>query len=537
MKKIVLFLILSFSTILSNAQPPTVGMLYHDANVSEGYTLFSPLRNNEVFLINTCGEKVNQWTFTEVPGASCYLLNNGNLLRAGRDNLQIRDWNNNVVWSYPTTANGILQHHDIHPLPNGNVLCIVTDNYTLAEMTTAGRNPAITSATFKLEKIIEIQPIGTNSAAIVWEWKFKDHLIQDFDATKSNYGVVVNHPELLDINYTNGSLTDYLHCNGIDYNANLDQIVISARHLNEIFIIDHSTTTAQAASHSGGNSNKGGDFLWRWGNPQVYRQGTEANRKLFLQHNPTWVENGYLDAGKISVFSNGEANSAQTVSSVLLINPEISNNAYTMANAMFNPPTYDWFWSGSILGVVVLQDRQSGTHSLPNGNIIISEALLGRVSEITKTGTLLWSYKNPTGIYANPTTTYYPQFSTVPANVNGIFKADKYPPNFPGFVGHSMAPTGTIENTNSLSIACNSLGNNEYDNQNLVILDPIKNNIIQFNTSIEMDNITLYDMNGRIVFNQNYFYGNHLEVNLCPSLYFMKIKNSTFSKTFKILIE
>ena len=244
-----------------------------------------------------------------------------------------------------------------------------------------------------------------------------------------------------------------------------------------------------------------------------------------------------MDAGKISVFSNGEANSAQTVSSVLLINPEISNNAYTMANAMFNPPTYDWFWSGSILGVVVLQDRQSGTHSLPNGNIIISEALLGRVSEITKTGTLLWSYKNPTGIYANPTTTYYPQFSTVPANVNGIFKADKYPPNFPGFVGHSMAPTGTIENTNSLSIACNSLGNNEYDNQNLVILDPIKNNIIQFNTSIEMDNITLYDMNGRIVFNQNYFYGNHLEVNLCPSLYFMKIKNSTFSKTFKILIE
>ena len=537
MKKKLLFLVILFSVFIGNAQPPTVGMLYHDANVSEGFTLFSPLRNNEVFLINPCGEKVNQWTFTEVPGATCYLLNNGNLLRAGRDNLQIRDWNNNIVWSYPTTANGILQHHDITPLPNGNVLCIVSDSYTLAEMTTAGRNPAITSASFKLEKIIEIQPIGANSAAIVWEWKFKDHLVQDFDATKSNYGVVQNRPELLDINYANGSLTDYLHCNGIDYNASRDEIIISARHLNEIYIIDHSTTTAQAASHSGGNSNKGGDFLWRWGNPQVYRQGTEANRKLFLQHNPMWVENGYLDAGKISVFSNGEANSAQQVSSVLLVNPEISNNAYTMTNAIFNPPTYDWFWSGSILGVVFLQDRQSGTQSLPNGNIIISEALLGRVSEITKTGTLLWSYKNPTGIYTNPTTVYYPQFTTIPANVNGVFKAEKYPPNFPGFVGHSMTPMGTIENTNSLSIACSSLGTSDFNSQNLFVLEPVKNNLIQFSTTINADNISIFDTNGRKVFSENSFSGNEINVTLNPSLYILKIQSETAEKTIKLLIQ
>ena len=35
---------------------------------------------------------------------------------------------------------------------------------------------------------------------IVWEWHLSDHLIQDFDAKKSNYGKPGDHPELLDFN-------------------------------------------------------------------------------------------------------------------------------------------------------------------------------------------------------------------------------------------------------------------------------------------------------------------------------------------------
>ena len=60
----------------------------------------------------------------------------------------------------------------------------------------------------------------------------------------------------------------------------LDQIVLSNHNLSEIWIIDHSTTTLEAASHSGGNSGKGGDLLYRWGNPQAYDQGTGADQLL-----------------------------------------------------------------------------------------------------------------------------------------------------------------------------------------------------------------------------------------------------------------
>jgi hypothetical protein len=537
MKKITLLFVFIFITQWSIAQPPTIGLLYEDSNASDAFALFTPQKNNEVYLVNNCGEKVNQWSFTELPGATCYLLANGNLMRAGQDNIEVRDWNNNVVWSYATTANGIMQHHDIHPLPNGNVICVVSDNYSLALITAQGRNPAITGANLKLDKIVEIQPTGLNTGTIVWQWKFKDHLIQDFDATKLNYGVVADHSELLDLNVVNGNGADYIHVNSIDYNAALDQIMVSGRHMNEIYIIDHSTTTAEAAGHTGGNSNRGGDFLWRWGNPQIYRQGNNDDRKLFLQHDAKWVESGYLDTVKITVFNNGDAASPQTFTSVVMLQPEIVGGVYTQSNSKFNPINYDWSWSGTILGTTVFEDKMSGVHGMPNGNIIISETTLGRVSEITKTGTLLWSYRNPTGGIVASSPTIYAQSSN-PAPNNTFFRAEKYPAGFSGFIGHDMtSATGIIENQNTLSAACiATLGNNNSNIEGLFVLNPVQHNTIQFNKSITAESVTLFDTNGRIVYTQNAFDNDKIEVNLSAAVYFMHIQQGSLTRKLKIVI-
>ena len=62
---------------------------------------------------------------------------------------------------------------------------------------------------------------------------------------------------------------DWLHTNGIDYNAEYDLIVLSVPRMNELWVIDHSTTTEEALGSTGGRWGKGGDLLWRWGNPRT----------------------------------------------------------------------------------------------------------------------------------------------------------------------------------------------------------------------------------------------------------------------------
>lgn len=508
----------------------TIGLLYDTPQVSEGYTLFTPSNNNHVFLVNNCGEVVNQWAFTEKPGLTCYILENGNLLRAGKNYLETRDWDNNIIWSYNMLAAGLQQHHDIEPLPNGNVLCLLSRSYTSAEIIAEGKNPSFVDTDFKIDEIIELQPIGLNGAAIVWKWSFLDHFVQEFDATKLNYNTVVNHPELIDINYNNQT-NDIIHLNGIDYNQDLDQIIMSARHMNEIYIIDHSTTISEAASHSGGIYGKGGDLLWRWGNSNAYQQGTASDQKLFLQHDARWVNSGYTDEGKITVFNNG-GDGSFTQSSIHLIEPEIISGVYQLENSMFKPENFEWSWQGDILGTTVNEGRKSGTHALPNGNMMICETGEGRISEIEKNGTLVWSYRNPTGT----NNTIFNQNETNISS-NSIFRGDKYPSDYIGFTGKNLTPYGIIENQNSVSENCaNLLSVQTSELSNIKVINPSRGNLIKFNSTIQLDALIIYDINGRKVNEYFNFYNNHIETNLIPSIYILELKKDDSSEFLKLLI-
>ncbi|MFT7614904.1 MAG: hypothetical protein ACI9J3_003891 [Parvicellaceae bacterium] len=524
-----LFLIYGFTL---SAQSPTIGLLYSDINTSDGYTLFTPEFNTSAYLVNNCGEKINEWTFAETPGITCYLLENGNLLRAGKDSLQIRDWSNNVVWTYAMNANGLKQHHDIEPLPNGNVLCLITDIYSDTEMIGEGRNPSNLAANFKLDKIVELQPIGTNNAIIVWEWKFFDHFIQDFDSTKSNFGIVENFPKLIDLNFNNGHNNDWTHCNSIDYNAALDQILISARHLSEVYIIDHSTTTIEAAGHTGGNSNLGGDLLWRWGNPQVYGGGTASDQMIDYQHDAKWVQPGYLDDGKISVFNNN-GDGASTFSSVHLIEPEFVGGVYIKELGKFKPLNFDWSWNGSILGNTVYQSKKSGVQSLSNGSLLICESSLGRFSEITKSGILAWSYTNPTG------PVIYGQFDLITIT-NGVFRAEKYPPNYVGLIGQNLTPQGIIENQNDISDACVlnvDIGEVISNITTITVTNPVKNGTLRFSSFTDYSNIRIRDINGRIVLNRSNFQGQNLSMNLTAGMYFIELIQNEKREVLKVIVE
>ena len=118
------------------------------------------------------------------------------------------------------------------------------------------------------EFFIEVQPTRPKGGKIVWEWHVWDHLIQHNDRTKANYGDVAKHPELIDVN-CNGRATPafWNHGNSIAYNAQLDQIMLSARGCNEIWVVDHGTTTAGSRQPRRRQARQGGRPALSLGQP------------------------------------------------------------------------------------------------------------------------------------------------------------------------------------------------------------------------------------------------------------------------------
>jgi hypothetical protein len=229
----------------------------------------------------------------------------------------------NLTWDYVSSNNDRTQHHDVRPMPNGNVLLIAWDRKTQQQAIAAGR--VNVTGEFWPEAFYEIRPSGASGGTVVWEWHLWDHLIQDVDPSKPNFGVVGDHPELLDINLPGGAgmgSGDWMHANAIDYHQELDQITFSSHYLNEIYVIDHSTTTQQAGSHAGGNSGMGGDILYRWGNPQNYRAGDANDQVFFVVHGANWIDPGCPGQGHLLAFNNGDRPGSQNdYSSVVEIVP------------------------------------------------------------------------------------------------------------------------------------------------------------------------------------------------------------------------
>ncbi len=406
------FILVVFYSSLGFAQR-TVGTLLNDSNSFHGYTLFAPMNSNNTYLINNCGELIKTWESEYHPDLSVYLLENGDLLRTAANNglsplgdhgvgrIERYNWDGDLIWKFESNSN-FNTHHDIEYLPNGNILAIAREIIKRDDVIAAGRNPNKLESFLYLEQIIEIEPTGEIGGNIVWEWHAWDHIIQDFDSTLSNYGSVSEHPEKININFPlkgpSSQKKEWLHFNGIDYNAELDQIIISVRNFSEVWIIDHSTTTMEAASSTGGKYGKGGDLLYRYGNPRTYQRGTGDDRKFFFQHDAHWIPKGLPNEGKIMVYNNGEKRPGGDASSIDIFVPPVDaqNNYILIDTNQFGPKDLFWsymatpatdFYSGNI----------SGAQQLPNGNILITEGEKGHLHKIDKNKKIVWSYVSPIG--------------------------------------------------------------------------------------------------------------------------------------------
>ena len=445
----------------------TVGLLsYDETKAFDGYNLFFPHNQSNVYLIDNCGEVVHVWEDDPSfrPGNSVYLLEDGSLVKCKRPStvvndpiwaggggatVEIRSWDNELLWSFTLNDSTARLHHDIEPLPNGNILMIAWEVKTREEAIEAGRDTnLLDDDELWPDYVLEVDP---TLDSIVWEWHVWDHLVQDFDSTKSNYGVVADHPELLDINFAADGAANWMHTNSIDYNAELDQIVLSTPFLNEIYIIDHSTTTAQAADHVGGFGGIGGDFMYRLGNPAAYGvPDSVAGQQLFFQHHPHWIED-FLDGsdpqfGKMAIYNN-QVGADYSAAHVFTPPWDMYTWSYTMNNGVWGPSVFEQ----DILHpdtTAMYSTGLSSVQKLPNGNWLLCSGRQGYSFELSPDNEIVWEYVTPLR-GGNPVD----QGAELELNENLTFRLHRYPADYSAFTERDLSGGVWIE-TNPDSNFC-----------------------------------------------------------------------------------
>lgn len=397
MKKIILFvLILCFFNCSDDDSDPI-----NQPNLSENIEVYeeSLLENslvlaienggNTSYLLNKQGQRLYQWDFDTNLGNDLEILPDGKLIGMFKVNgpeinfggaggtIKILNSNSGVDWQYTYATSDYIAHHDVELLPNGNVLFIAWERVYGLVAQTNGVN--VTDDIFP-ETLVEVNPT-TNQ--IVWKWNSFDHIVQDFDANDLNFGTINENPQLIDINYnSNANGGDIMHANGIDYDETKDVIYLSVNNYSEIWVIDHSTTTAEAASNSGGNYNKGGDLIYRFGNPEAYNN--IGNRLFYNNHFPNLIEDNVPGKDNMLVFVNKDNGLEQ--SAVYELDLPETFNLQPNTN---NEPNIVWEFTDPTMFSRII----SGAVRLNNGNTLICEGAYG-FWEITQDGVIAWKYNS-----------------------------------------------------------------------------------------------------------------------------------------------
>ena len=396
--------VLFFALVTASSALYAQQFVFADGKATAGYRLVAPLNSQEAWLVDGNGETVHRWTSSYPLSSVAYLLPNGNLLRtAAVDDRSIRTggaggrveelaWDGTVVWSFQISDSNYVLHHDVRKLPNGNYLMLLWERKSRLETIDAGGIPErISPAGYLNERIIEVRPNYPDGGDIVWQWNLWDHLVQNVDPEKQNYGDIAENWDRVDINFTaDPTNDDPFHFNSVDYSPEFDQILISNRNFSEVWIIDHSTTTEEASTSNGGRSAKGGRLLYRWGNPQAWAGGQPSDQKISGQHNAHWIPPGLPGAGNVLLFNNITPGFDFSSSVFELTLPADSTGFYDLTDK-FQPAAPTWsylstepraFYSAFI----------SGAQRLPNGNTLICSGAQANIFEVTPDGEIVWLY-------------------------------------------------------------------------------------------------------------------------------------------------
>ncbi len=367
--------------------------IYVQDKLEKSWVLAVVNGGTEAHLIDKKGERIFEWVFEDHLGNDLELLPDGRLLGIFKvENpefsfggfggiIKIIGVDGSVDWEFPYHSSNYIAHHDVEMLPNGNVVFMAWEKI---EPAVAQANGINVNYNLYPEVLIEVDP---DTDQIVWEWHSFDHLVQDFDSNLSTYGQINENPQLINHSYNLRENGDIMHANGIDYDIVNDVIYLSVNYYSEVWAIDHSTTIAEASSHSGGNYGKGGDLIYRFGSPEAYNN-INGTRLFYNNHFPNLLEGNEPGAGNLLIFMNG-VNSEQSIIYELKM-PDVFN----LMIDEDNEPEIVWSFTDPDL----FYARISGAVRLDNGNTLICEGDYG-FWEVTPDKEIVWKYNGGQNIW------------------------------------------------------------------------------------------------------------------------------------------
>lgn len=364
---------------MSFTQKCCLGRVYDPSRAYNGYTVFSPVGQKDVWLVDMEGNFVHRWKLPRVLGMNGVLLPNGNLMAGVRipggpveslpgagEGIVELDWDSNIVWKY---EDQYMNSHEQFRMDNGNTM---TSHWKPVPDGLACKIPGgIPGTEFKgqvwVDVLREINPKGE----VVWELPLDEVLDPEQETicplcpreTWTYVNSIVVLPD--------------------------DNVLICMRVTNTLAIIDK----------------KERKIKWRFG-----------RNVLGHPHNPTMLENG-----NVLVFDNG----LHTRSGSLSV------GSYSRVLEI-NPKTNDIEWEYKDKSIANFYSSVGGgAQRLPNGNTLICECIKGKIFEVTPDKEVVWEFINP--FYLD-----YPRGGI--GWTNAVFRSLRYGPDFPAFQGKNLRP-------------------------------------------------------------------------------------------------
>jgi hypothetical protein len=451
---------------------------WDNANAYNGYTLFGT--GGTTYLIDMEGHLIHTWKI----GTNPRFTDNGTLLDAvggnpsNQNSWKELDWNGNTVWQYTESRTGYYPHHDFAKIYNPKLgdstfIYIANKDLTSQQCLDAGCDVANNYTGAQMDVIVEVDMQGN----VIWQWSFFDHVVQDlYPAKTATYGVIKDNPGKIDLNMRGNPVkSDWMHCNSLDYNQNLDLIVINSVH-GEFYVIDHGNTFTKgdATGSIALAASAAGDFLYRFGDPAKYDQGdppsvldnwekaTSGHKQMGGAHDIQWIKSGLPGAGNFLIFNNAQNLFELTPQSYILeINPFL-NSSGTNTGKFVNPPSAGYNVVNSPDKNLMKEKKNvskqivwrfssknntsffstigSSAQRMPNGNTFICAMNDGHFFEVDPADTLVvWEYVNPItrdGI-KKVKVDNYPTY-------NAAFRAYRYTSDHPALKNQDLTAGKTI---------------------------------------------------------------------------------------------